>query len=289
MDRYVLPAIAIAMLQAQPAFAITPPLGPPEFSVYGPLQICAPDFKIDIGAEEAVYIVGNITRLLDDYYLTAAVPAVLPPGTFENSASIPASLDEGQNAYCFTAQPSVANRELIFAPQTLGADDIRYAITVTGNDSNFIIIGSTAFTGEASSKRILDRLSSVSANSPDCISPDMARALQFNSDASEETKRARQMQAPQASLYPLKSDTGRDFYCIGGAGFTLNAGESLYRAWESLLEAGKAVVRINGAAIKISRREEHLLASSLSNGCILSKKMIRAAPQREHQLISKII
>lgn len=158
----------------------------------------------------------------------------------------------------FHSADPVANRELIFTPQALGADDIRYAVTVPGDDSYFIIIGSTAFTGEASDKGILDRLSSVSANSPDCISPDIARALQFNSDASEKTKRTRQMQAPQASLYPLKSDTGRDFYCIGGVGFTLNAGETLYRAWESLVEAGKAVVRINGAAIKISRREEPL-------------------------------
>ena len=105
LARYLLPATAIAILLAQPAFAITPPLGPPEYSAYGPLQICAPDFKIDIGAEEAVHIIGNITRLLHDYYLTAAVPAVLPAKTFENSASIPVILDYGRTAYRFTSQP----------------------------------------------------------------------------------------------------------------------------------------------------------------------------------------
>jgi hypothetical protein len=254
----LLPAIAIAMLVAQPTLAITPPPGPPEYSAYGPLQICATDFKIDIGAQEAVHIVGNITRLLNDDYLIAAVPAVLPDKTFENSATIPVILDDRRTAYRYTAQTPVANRELIFAPQALGADDIRYAVTVSGNESHFIIIGSTAFTGEASDKRILDRLSLVRANSPDCISPDIARALQFNSDASRYTKRARQRHAPQAGLYPPKPDTVRGFYCIGGIGFALKAGETLYRPWASLVEASEAMVRINGASIKISRREESL-------------------------------
>lgn len=258
MGRCLLPAIAVAVLLAQPALAITPPLGPAEYSAYGPLQICAPDFKIDIGTDEAVHIVGNITRLLRDDYLIAAVPAVLRPETLGKSASIPVILGNGRTAYRFTAQTPVANRELIFAPQALGADDIRYAVTVPGNDSHFIIIGSTAFTGEAADKRILDRLSSVRANSSDCISPDIARALRFNADASEDTKRARQRHAPQASLYPPKPDTVRDFYCIGGIGFALKAGEIVYRPWKSLGEPSEATVRINGVSIKISRRQEPL-------------------------------
>ena len=254
------------MLLAQPTMAITPPLGPPEYSAYGSLQICAADFKIQIGAEEAVHIVGNITRLLSDDYLIAVASAVLPPGSLKKNAFVPVILDDGRTAYRFTAPTPDTDRALIFAPQALRATDIRYAVAVPGTESRFIIIGSTAFTGAVQDKSILSRIFSNNANSTDCISPDIARILQFNLDASEETKRARQRYAPQASLYPLKPDTNRDFHCIGGVGFALKEGEIVDRPWKSLGEHGEATVRINGVSIKIRRREEPLHRADEKNG-----------------------
>ena len=101
MARSILSVIAVATLTGQPSFAITPQMGPLEYSAYGPLQICAPDFQIEVEADEAVHIVGSVTRLLRDEYLIAAVPAILLPQTLEKSISRPIILDGGRTAYRF--------------------------------------------------------------------------------------------------------------------------------------------------------------------------------------------
>lgn len=252
MARKTMSMIAVATLMAQSALAITPPLGPPEYSAYGALQICAADFQVDVGADEAVHIVGNVTRLLRDDYMIAAVPVTLSPETLGKSITIPIILDGGQTAHLFTAPTPDPDREVLFAPDALGPDDIRYAVSVSGDDSRFIIIGSTAFKGDISDKNILARIFSTEAKSADCITPRIAWTLRFfSSDTSKTTKHAQEKQAYQAKLYPPKPDVGRDFYCMGGIGFALKPGEILHRPWKSLGEAAEARVSIGGVTIKI--------------------------------------
>ena len=57
-------AIAIVSILSVPISAIahTPLPGPPEYSGYGPLQVCTDLYTVNVGVDEAIHVVGDIVR-----------------------------------------------------------------------------------------------------------------------------------------------------------------------------------------------------------------------------------
>ncbi|MEQ1539577.1 MAG: hypothetical protein ABL928_11680 [Sphingorhabdus sp.] len=250
-----------AAILPQAAFAITPPLGPPQYSAYGPFQLCSGRFVIDINTGEALHVVGDIARIINDQEVLAIKYANAPDyyfpdfGTPKNSGKAEGE-PKGNDHRPFsirrvdTATPDAA-RSVRYAPHGLSDKDVRYALTQSDNVENPLIVGATSFDGSQNDQRLLARIKHPNAGSANCL----LLSTLFNRDHKDAAyKRAYELSNDGAAIIPPVPDQGPLFHCTAGLGFALEAGESLHRPWRPLGEAGNLHINTAGSHIKIEQR-----------------------------------
>jgi hypothetical protein len=259
--KQLLAAGAISMmLLPQPASATLPRAEPPSYSAYGPFQLCTDRFAIDVGKDEALHIVGDITRIINDRELIAIKsgnsPDYLPASPLDTVFNRPAP--GGSNAgpvklspKRFKGKTPDAGQTVRYAPQGLRDEDVRYILAPAKESGDALIAGATSFDGSPNDRRLLSRIKPASAKSPECL---QLSAL-FNRDLDDkDAKRAYDLSNSLAGIYPSKPETAPLFHCFSGIGFTLEAGETLLRPWRPLGDAGDFHIGTGGSRITIARR-----------------------------------
>jgi hypothetical protein len=235
---------------------MTPPLGPPEYSAYGPLQVCADLYTVDVASDEAVHIVGDIVRIISDRELMAIKAHAAPASSFARTQPTPILLKNGLKAERFTQPTPDATKALIYASNGLKPEDVRYAITLsTGQADKAILAGATSFNGTLQDRRLLDRIKPAADKEHDCIQPEVAAS--YNRTGSG-WKAADARSSYLANIYPPSPDIGPFYYCYGRLGFPMRQSEKLRRPWRSLGTYGPVVVESDGTAIKIQGPTENL-------------------------------
>lgn len=239
-----------AVLTPMPTYAILPPPRPPEYAAYGPLQVCAPEFSIDVKSTEALHIIGGIIRILHDEYIIAVKPVDPMVGAGKKSEAI--RLSNGMVAYRYMLPTPDADRNLILASQSLGPEDIRYAISASSDPQKTVIVGSALFDGTATDKTTLTQIFSKDENRQGCISPQIALSMLSSEDPNDEIRNAYARRHFMADLYPHEPVPGPAFHCQRGIGYAIKEGERLYRPWKSLGRDGPSLVERGGVFVKIS-------------------------------------
>ena len=261
-----------AAILPQAAFAITPPLGPPQYSAYGPFQLCSGGFVIDIYAGEALHVVGDITRIINDQEVLAIKYANAPDyyfpdiGTPKHSSK--AKLKQKENnrrpfsiRRVNTATPDAA-LSVRYAPHGLSDKDVRYALSQSDNAEYTPVVGATSFDGSQNDQRLLARIKHPDAGSANCL----LLSTVFNRDHKDAAyKRAYELSNDGAAIIPPVPDQGPLFHCTAGLGFALEAGKSLHRPWRPLGEAGNLHINTAGSHIKIEQRFYNAEKSRLVN------------------------
>jgi hypothetical protein len=242
-------AALFALLLSGGAAAVTPPLAPPSYAAYGPLKLCTPNFSFAIGADEAVHASGDIVRIIGQDGILAIKYGGLDaavPSAWSDPKPVPGG-DGWKMARLTSATPD-AGRTLYTAPQTLGDNDIRYALFDAGENKPGMIVGATAFDGSAKDAQRLARIAlGPNESGDDCIV--IAAALGDRDFARKEGAAD-----DWASLFPRQWEAGPLFHCVNGVGFPLGAGAEIRRPWKSLGSDGLAFLRIGGHGIKIEPR-----------------------------------
>lgn len=257
-----LPSLAaLGLLSSGPAHATLPPLPPPQYGAYGPLTLCEGDVSIAVVPNEAAHVVGTIFRIINDDYVVAATPALLPIASLAppDDAAKEGIIGLGNLTLAFRyrgALPPGAAGDAVFAREGFRDGDVRYAIPAqyasTSSDSlrPMLIIASPSFDGSDADKAILSRFRSDAANPPACIRPAAfaagkpTRAAAAFIDALDDPF--------YPGLYPAAPTAGPGYHCVGGVGFAFDAAELLQRPWKSLrvgktfLMRGDVVVTLSG-------------------------------------------
>jgi hypothetical protein len=250
-----------AAILPQATFAITPPLGPPQYSAYGPFQLCSGRFVIDINTGEALHVVGDIARIINDREVLAIKYANVPGSYFpdietpkHSGKAEPKQKDSDPRTFSIrridTATPDAA-RTVRYAPHGLSDKDVRYALTQSGDVDNALIVGATSFDGSQNDRRLLDRVKTSEAVNANCL----PLSTVFNRDRQDAIfKRAFELSNDGAATYPPVPDQGPLFRCTAGLGFALEADESLHRPWRPLGDDGFLHINTGGSHIKIEQR-----------------------------------
>ncbi|MFZ1366838.1 hypothetical protein, partial [Sphingorhabdus sp.] len=185
-----------ALTMPQTAAAILPPARPPSYSAYGPLQLCSDRFVIDVAEGEALHIVGDIARVINDrevlaikfansrYYSLIDTLGMKKGKIGQNrNGAGPAKMTMRR----FNGATPDAGDTISYAPHGLNVGDVRYALGASDESDNALIIGASSFDGSDKDKRLLDRIRHPDTKSPDCL----PLSAVFNSDLNDgEAKRA---------------------------------------------------------------------------------------------------
>ncbi|WP_428628083.1 hypothetical protein [Sphingopyxis sp.] len=268
--KMILPCFTmLAVLLCRPVQATLPPPIPPEYGAYGPLTVCEDDLSIALRTNEAVHLVGPIFRVINDEYLIAATPMVLPPSAFmlfdgpvKHGVFTVGQFTLGQTptsaaiAFRYSGElPQSAISYAKFAPEGFGKDDVRYAIETRAASSpsdgmvSMLIVASPSFDGSDADKALLERFQLNAAGVSDCVRPaDLAAGKRDYGTAGF----ARSFDDPfYAGRYPPRPDEGAGYHCQGGIGFAFHAGEQLRRPWKSL-RSGQSYWLRDGVAVTLS-------------------------------------
>ncbi len=242
--------LAACCIMAIPAHATLPPPAPHEYATYGPLQLCSNRFVIDIGPDEAVHIVGDIVRVINDREILA-IKFANDRYWFSNedSSLAPGKTPSFKPKRFFGPTPD-AGKTVSHAPHGLQAQNARYAIVLDG-ETQPMIVGATAFDGSSRDQRLLDRIRPAAEQAPDCMP--LWQAIRKDSE-SELGKRIKPSWDRVADIYPQAMDNGPGFYCTGGIGFEVKAGEKIRRPWRSLEHSSPAFVESGGTSIRLELR-----------------------------------
>ena len=258
----LLPVVAATGLLFVPeaAWATLPRAEPPSYAAYGPLQLCTDRFVIDVGKDEALHVVGDITRIINDRELLAIKSGNAPD--YLPASPLDTVLNSSASAWNKAGEPQLSTRRLNgatpdagetirYAPHGLRDTDVRYVIAPAGERNDTLIIGATSFDGTAKDYRILSRIRPASSKSHGCL---QLSAL-FNRDlGDEDAKRAYDLSNFLAAVYPPTPDAGPLYHCFSGIGFALKEGETLLRPWRPLGEAGNFHISTDGSRITVERR-----------------------------------
>jgi hypothetical protein len=243
-------------ISPQAGLAVVPPLGPPEYSAYGPLQICSDLYVVDVEEDEAVHIVGDIVRIINDRELLALKRVASPALDAAERKSDRVVLQTGLAAYQFTAPTPDPEKTLAYAPHSLQPGDVRYAVFGgSAGDAGGIIAGATSFDGTRQDQRMLERIRSAKNAAQGCIRPDTAASYDRSSPA---WKAADNRSSHLASVYPPAPVRGPGYYCYGKLGFAVRNDENIRRPWRSLGAYGPVFVESAGATITIEGPSKQL-------------------------------
>jgi TonB family protein len=243
-------ALAACSIHAIPAQATLPPPAPPEYAAYGPLQLCSNRLVIEIGQDEAVHIVGDIVRVINDREILAIKFANDRYWFSKEDGSLAPGKAKSFKPKRFFGPTPDAGNTLSYAPHGLQAQNARYSIAL-GGETQPMIVGATAFDGSSSDQRLLDRIRPVTEQAPDCLP--LWYAIRKDSE-SEMGKRVKPNWYRWADAYRQVLDEGPGFYCTGGIGFEVKAGEKIRRPWRSLGHSSPAFVESSGTSIKFEAR-----------------------------------
>ena len=249
-----------ALIMPQTAAAILPPARPPSYSAYGPFQLCSDRFVIDVAEGEALHIVGDIARVINDrevlaikfansrYYSLVDTLGMKNGKIGQNrNGAGPAKMSMRR----FDEATPDAGDTIRYAPHGLGNEDVRYQLGPSDKSDNAVIIGASSFDGSGKDERLLDRIKHPDTKSADCL----PLSAIFNSDLNDgDAKRAYDLANYGADIYPPVPDPGPQFRCQAGIGFALEKGESLLRPWRPLGVDGEIYVNTGDTRIKIEQR-----------------------------------
>ena len=239
-------AILLGNLAQYPAAATLPPLPPPSYAAYGPLQICGNGFSIILGEDEGVYIEGDEVKVINDRYWFRVDSGASNAARLSSVDALSVALADNMIAYRYSDREprNTAVRYLI--------DDLLF----DGKRSK-IFVASSAFDGSDADKEILNRIGRPIAIDAECIEPKLAM-----SNATETTRAdyARTAKNEFAEFYPQRPTPGPTFHCQSGIGFVVEKGETILRPWKSLgrERTGTAYVVRDGVTVKISPSEANL-------------------------------
>jgi hypothetical protein len=258
--------ILVAGGQALSAAATLPPPQPVEYGAYGPLAVCEGELRIAVGGEEALHIAGPIFRIINDDYLIAATPMLVPHqllgtkagGVADGVFALPGPIA----VFRYSGElPTNAARYVPYASEGFGAASVRYAVqsrTVTASTDMIpaLVIASPSFDGTDADRAILARVTGGNNGTTDCFRP---------ADGMVDPKAAGLVSAfddPRyPGLYPRRPDVGPGFYCRDGIGFAVRPGERIHRPWRSLrrghsfLLADSVTVTIESSDIPLRRAD----------------------------------
>ncbi|WP_194955483.1 hypothetical protein [Sphingopyxis solisilvae] len=260
------PLVLAVCGQALPVAATLPPPPPVEYGAYGPLAVCEGELRIAVAEDEALHIVGPIFRIINDDYLIAATPMLLPHqtlgavtgGVSGSMIALPGPIMVFRYSGELTADTA---RYVPYAPEGFGAASVRYAVqsrTVTASTDMIpvLVIASPSFDGTDADRAILARVTDGDSDATDCFRP---------ADGMADPKAAGLVSAfddPRyPGLYPRRPDVGPGFYCRDGVGFAVRPGEQLHRPWRSqrrghsFLLADGAMVTMEGADTPMRRAD----------------------------------
>lgn len=270
--------------------AHTPPPAPPQFSAYGPWQLCSAGYTMDVKADEGVHVIGEVVRILYDDYLITVVPATLQKDQLAKAFTQRSTSLKSGNVYKFTGPTPdpggpLGDRPLLYVPQAIEPDAIRYALPLD-TAGKFLIIGSSLFKGTVDDLNVLARVSRGGAWRPGCLQADAVRQYLIRSDAPEEFSLIYARLDQRARSYPKGPEiTGLPYYCVSGIGFNVENDERLLRPYRSLGVESPAWVSKNGVSVKIEGGDEPLVpaSSSVAEGHplgMMSKASITYYPSR---------
>jgi hypothetical protein len=242
--------VLLAVAFSTPLHATRPPPAPAQYAAYGPFQLCSNKFVIAIGKDEAVHIVGDIVRIINDqeilsikfandrYWFTKAEGSLRPPSKSPFLAR-----------RFYDPVPDAGNT-VPYAPHGLQKEDIRYAM-IPESGGDLLFVGATSFDNSDMDDRLLDRIRPGSEQTTDCLS--LWHAISNTTDG-EMGKRVGLNKSDQANMYPPAPDNGPVFYCVAGIGFELKADETLLRPWRSLGYNNPVYVNTNETSIRFEAR-----------------------------------
>ena len=245
-------AVAIVSILSVPISAVahTPLPGPPEYSAYGPLQVCTDLYTVNVGVDEAIHVMGDIVRIINDRELIALKIIKRPPGDISGPTKEFIDLANGSSAFRYTLPTPDYAGTLAYSAAALQPKDIRYAIRVSGMSADErLLVGATSFKGDQTDKKTLARLDAPSASEEECFRPDVA--VTYTQDHPQWAFYSERKRLFWANFYPPVPDPGPLYYCLGGLGFAVRESEKLRRPWKSLGHAGPATVEIDGTAIRM--------------------------------------
>jgi hypothetical protein len=110
------------------AFAHLPPPPPTHYNAFGPLQVCTGLYTVDIGANEAVHVVGDFVRIINDHELLALKIIKQPTGNIASSLDGSIALDNQSRAYRYAFPTPDESDAVKWEPLALRENDVRYAI-----------------------------------------------------------------------------------------------------------------------------------------------------------------
>jgi hypothetical protein len=252
-------ALAVLACQVPVAQAITPPPSPPEYSAYGPWQVCSQYYTVDVAADEAVHVVGNVVRILHDDHLLALVPVTLANDQLGRTMRV-AGPEAEIVPYFRVIGPTLArSKDIRYASNALADDDVRYAARISnGAEDMFIVIGSTRFKGNRSDIDILKRVLRPEAKAFQCLEAEAVQQYRITSDPNGPLSHAFVRKNFDAKIYPRVPLRGPRFHCQSGLGFNIEEGELLFRPWKSLGWDGPTLIARNGVYVKVSGTQEAL-------------------------------
>lgn len=257
--KILLRLVLAALLLAQPAHATLPPPRPAEFGAYGPMTLCEGDISIAVRADQAVHVIGPIFRIIDDEHLLAATPVRLPDSAFMSATGAVRhgvfALAGPTLAFRYSGDlPEDAARHARFAPEGWADGAVRYAIQTRTDaaapDSMIpmLIVASPSFDGTDADKAILQQFRSNDRGPPGCIRPvDRSTGPKDLLAAGFSTS----FDDPfHAGAYPPQADAGPGYFCLGGIGFAVRAGEQVRRPWRSQGQ-GNIYLLVDGVSVEI--------------------------------------
>ena len=252
-------ALAVMACHMPSAQAITPPPSPPEYSAYGPWQICSQYYTVDVAADEAVHVVGNVVRILHDDHLIAIVPVTLAKDQLGRGITVARSETDIGRYFRVIGPTPDRFKNIRYASNALAADDVRYAARISnGAEDMFIVIGSTRFNGTRSDIDILQRVLRPAAKALQCLEAEAVQQYRITNDANSPLSHAVGRKDSNAKMYPRAPLRGPLFHCQSGLGFNIEEGEFLFRPWKSLGWDGPTLIGRNGVYVKVSGTREAL-------------------------------
>jgi hypothetical protein len=222
-----------------PAAAMLPPLPPPSYAAYGPALVCDQGFSIEVKSHEAVLIVGQSVKVINQKYWFMVEQKAM------NGAS---------SAQMSGPQRRISNDFLARRRNVTGgeASPIQYIIQASALEGQpyELVMSSSAFGGHDDDKDVLARVHQPVAKAGECIAPGAALDVARGAQTPQHVVRvAHQL----AATYPKEPTLAPRFHCQSGLGFALETGEHIRRPWNSLgnMPFAPSYVQRDGITIEI--------------------------------------